>query len=103
LRRIMMPEMWTSEWQQLCFLAASEVEPERRTAIIAELRRILGNDIHKCGPVSTSEKHKSGETASLFISHTLSGSFLVISLKGPGGLFLVRSYCAQSGAMTAEH
>ena len=46
-----MPEMRTNQWQQLCFLAASEVEPERRIAIIAELRRILGADIHKCGSV----------------------------------------------------
>ena len=46
-----MPEMRTSEWRELCFQAASEIEPERRIAIIAELRRILHNDIRKCGPV----------------------------------------------------
>ena len=41
----------TSEWRTLCLQAVAEVEPERKMAIVAELGRLLRNDIHKFGTV----------------------------------------------------
>jgi two-component system alkaline phosphatase synthesis response regulator PhoP len=44
-----MSEARTYAWRELCLEALSEPEPERRMAIVAELGRILREDIHQFG------------------------------------------------------
>jgi hypothetical protein len=88
----------TSQWKELCLQAADELEPERRMAIVLELGRILGNDVHEFGAVQVYVPAvKSRETASLFFSQIWSFSSSAISSNGRVPLSLVTNSCAPSG------
>ena len=41
----------TREWQELCLKAVSEMDPERRMAIVLELSRILRKVVYNFGPL----------------------------------------------------
>jgi two-component system response regulator RegX3 len=44
-----MSETRTHQWRELCLEAVSELEPDRRMAIVVELGRILRQDVHNFG------------------------------------------------------
>ncbi len=45
------------EWRELCLEAVTETDSERRIAIVAELGRILRNDVHEFGSLLVDVGH----------------------------------------------
>jgi two-component system, OmpR family, alkaline phosphatase synthesis response regulator PhoP len=64
-----MSEAHTDEWRQTCLQALTELEPERRMAVLEKLRRILRKQNHRFGPLrvdfGNAEVKRNGNPVSL--------------------------------------